>query len=584
MSNPGSLPTGPAGPVGPAGPTPPGPIYLDAYHTGGTFDAALAAAIAACLAAPGNNKPNIYLTPGTTYQFTNNQTIPGGIGFTTDAGAGGARLYFPTDTGAPGIALTPAIAMGATTIALQKATGSWTASGKVFIPDASLTLSYTGRTIAGETVTLTGVTGVTVGIGAGETVVQGFALQFGTAPTNPQTLIDDGVFVQGPSSGSSAWATSTPPDSLDGIFMPPSSRVNGEVAGFRMGVTWNSDHQKIGRAYQAGGCWAAMCAASPRESNADQTIEAGGQLDGTYWCGIYVSSGNYLGNLSVGKSHWGESPWWIFKQAMQGRTDDQALIHIGCHYDTCSIEGWGVGIIGAEDGISSCQQNTFTNCSQQSYAATTGITPDCAFIVGSIVDDIHDGADTMFYLGLQSFSTGWFRTNQLQMDASRFDAPIAGPQPILLPRSHDADLTICGRVSFYDTSFRMATGHLWWANDGANIAVGDVCGVEFYGLRVEQFQRTYKCAGVAVTASATGENSVVVVQQTGNVNVNVKTGNPAGTQIPSTIGLVRTDPSANGKAVLASGLGDTAGPIIGSTWFCPDDGTHSHYVTLAIPL
>jgi hypothetical protein len=278
-----------------------------------------------------------------------------------------ATLRFPVNQGTPAYAVTSAlVAKSATKVPLKFVTGGTFQAATPEAPKeahlgGSALITYTGIEGTGETITLTGVTGVTGAVPANSSCIQG-CLIYAQQGSPRTTCLETGIRVLGPSGGTEAWAVETAPtNAMDGVWLGSHRRINCWVTGVRHATVITGDHQVIGSSYRINSsCYSAVAFMGPHESLGDQVIEHGSNLTEALWCSVYIADGNLINNLTAGKAHYqNHSPWGFWKEASRGLGDiRQTSGWMGTSESLLidpSFEGADRGAIGCADGKSTWQ-------------------------------------------------------------------------------------------------------------------------------------------------------------------------------------------------------------------------------------
>jgi hypothetical protein len=363
------------------------------------------------LAAP--NKLTILLPDGSIIKCQKGKAIPAGVQHVAAGSGSAARIEFPTDLGNPAYALiSSALAQNAATIPLKYVTGGPFKAATAESPQEAFLsgigkITYTGITGAGETITLTGVTGVTKAAPVPAGVGQGLAI-YAVGVSSPRfTVFERGIEIKGPTSGTFAtWGKEAPPESMDGVWLGQSVRINCVVKGFRHASVITTDHQIIGSDYKTSKCYSSLAFLGPSESKGDQVIEAGALLTEGFWSGIYVADGNAMTNLGAAKMHIGSSPWGVWKEATRGlAAPEQSFPYITAVTSTFqlpSFEYCGLGAIGCADGKSKLQGLVMT---QPSFSWLATFKPAGLEPVAPIACQVEE-MEVLGRFGFLPFATG----------------------------------------------------------------------------------------------------------------------------------------------------------------------------------
>jgi hypothetical protein len=598
---------GPPGPTGPAGP--PGsisnavvvtdekvwltdPAFTNVADPTGVADSWAAFREAIDLAEavlPGYGRPVISGEAG-EYKILVTATqehlfMSRGVGFSSTSRGGGMRFRFPNDTGAATLASSAnTIAAAQASIAYSGLTGSAfrAASGgnpQTVCAGGLALFTYTGVTVADATSgTLTGCVGAPAmdGVGSGYpySLSQGHAMHFAGTPVLPYTVLDEGIEVVGPGGGSlAAWGSPTPPNVSDGIYLGGDLRINCGVSSFRYACVFTTDHQRFGPGFQPNDCYANIYAGSPRQSLGDQILEAGADINGGYWANVVVGPDTMLdGFMCVGKAHFGSAPWVFWKQ---GNPASQPAILNAPQFNMPSFEGYGLGLIGCEDGLGLVQDAVFIN-------ALAAFGPSHIPPAMAEVAQFHCKVGGMRCIGTQGMfanstpsNVPIFKTNYLDdCDFDSFENVIVRAAAGATGPIHAA--VAAGDLSCNDVSFQRKRGEGRLYRALGAITKGDVVGFRTGALvadvSVETAQFTNQLiAGVALAAATAG--GIVPVATQGPVTDNVAPGAP-GASIPGGgVTLVRLNNAAPGKATAASSWGDTNGQVFAHAFYSADDGT-----------
>lgn len=334
------------------------------------------AAVARARTYTGNGKPVIAGRPGTYKWDTSKGTmiVPSGVRLSLGSGSPqSATLYFPVDTELPtaiGVCAT-GVTAGASTLSLTnvKNTIPPVVGGSMPAIFANVPFTYAGVSQVGSNATLTGCVGLPATPAEPNPFIAGPAIWVGALFGRSYGL-DRSINVQGPASGSSAWATATPPtDAMDGVFVGNSAGIDCSISGFRQNAMYMGDHETFGGHVYFGNGWCNYACESPHQFNwlpvdtGNQIFEQGASLSGgAYWCQHYISAGNCLLAANfAGQIHMGNAPWWMWKAPTVGVTGAASLIMSDTHLDSAYFEGVGLGIIGCPDGGGSLAHVTFRN-------------------------------------------------------------------------------------------------------------------------------------------------------------------------------------------------------------------------------
>lgn len=359
-----------------------------ADETGASFvNTAFAAAIARALTYTGNGKPVIAGKSG-TYKWDTSKGglgIPEGVSFTFGAGATqAAAIQFPTDTHVPAAVgfCDTGSTLGQTTVVVTHVKNTFPVAS-VSVPQPALMngnlITYTGVSQVGATATLTGCVGVLAGTSYPQLVTAGAAVLVATSSAVRTFVLDKSVQITGPSSGSSAWATATPPAGfMDGIWVAGSAGIDCSVTGFRQNVMYAGDHETFGGHMYMGGGWCNFACESPLDYQWDNVdsgnqVWEGGQVlsGGAYWCHHYISACNQLLGATIkGQTHAGGVPWWMWKAASVGVTGGSHSIMSDVEIDSLFFEGLGLGIVGCPDDGSTINRSRFRGGAASFYDAS----------------------------------------------------------------------------------------------------------------------------------------------------------------------------------------------------------------------
>lgn len=508
--------------------------------------------------------------------------VPRGVGFASETQNGGMRLSFPDDTGEPTLASAAVTALaGATSLQYSNLKGSGFLAASPGSPQKVLAghmiLTYTGVTVStGTTGTLTGVSGLTTDFTGVATdpdypgsISQGYAMAFAGSGYD-YTVLGPGIVLVGPSVGTrAAWSVPTPPDSLDAVFLGNFARIDCPVSGFRHAASFTGDHQRFGKNFAVADSYSAIHAAEPAQSRGNQKVEGGARLDGQFWAGIYLSSGNFLNVADFGAQVvFGNEPWAVWK-AGNPPTQFGMFADVTLHQPT--HEGMGSGLYGSEDG-----QGLMSNV--DFFGSNAGFNPtwlppsesDPTALFNCRLSNVKIlGSQTLFSLGTPANAQAAFLSDDLAHCVFEGFAVVAqGSLPICAPV--DAASTQVHNVRWEGDRWR---GRLF-PTIGA-IIQGDLAGYRGAAapavpVQTAQFAQQ-QIAGVALEDS---QNSVVALVRDGWIEANVAPGAPgASVSAAAGAGPVRLNNSAAGKVTEASSWGDTNGHVFGSAMLVDDDGS-----------
>jgi hypothetical protein len=100
-----------------------------------------------------------------------------------------------------------------------------------------------------------------------------------------------------------------------------------------------TDHNKWAATFHGGSNYSTICVALPEATGGggDQTIEPGAQIEGQFWCSIYLEASCGLLKATIGKCHMGFEPVAIWEASLTGGGTDYQFSAAGGDWDKLSF-------------------------------------------------------------------------------------------------------------------------------------------------------------------------------------------------------------------------------------------------------